>query len=420
MGESDGRGHDDSGCDKGARSQVDIERKPTLFNAVSQAVLFDALLLPIIGVGIALAIGAVIIYFMGIDPLRAYSYLLKGSLGGKNSLAETLIKATPICLTGLGVAFAYRCGLVNIGAEGQLYMGALASTAMGIYGAAWGLPTIIHLPLTLLAGFLAGGIWGSVPGWLKAKYGINEIINTIMFNYIAIYLISYAVTGPLKEQPGFMPQTALIPRSATLPIFLKGTRLHLGFVVALLCVMAFYLILWRTGIGYQIRVVGLNPRAARHAGLNVSMSMVLAMFMSGGLAGLAGAGEILGVLKRLYAGFSPGYGFDGIAVALIGRNTPVGVLAAALLLGALRSGVNAMQMGVGVPIGVIYVIQGTLIIFVVSGRVFGRPKRGMTVPKDAKSLLRRAFQAEEPTGAERSECSVTPGGVDFRWNSVRS
>lgn len=327
----------------------------------------EQMLLPVVSILLALVIGALIISAMGIDPIYAYQSLLKGALGSKNAIAETLLKAAPLIFTGLSFALAYRCGLINIGAEGQIYMGGFFTVVVGIY--LQGLPLIIHLPLALAAGFIGGGLWGLLAGWLKVRFGASEIITTVMFNFVAIAWVSYLVTGPLIEPPGHFPQSAKIAATAQLPNILSGTRLHLGLIIALIAILLFYIFLWRMDKGYEVRVVGQNIHAARYAGINPEQNIILVMFLAGGMGGMAGANEILGIQTRLLQNFSPGYGFDGIAVALLGLNTPIGVLLGALLFGILRSGGNMMQMMAGVPVAIIYVIQALVIIFVVAGQM---------------------------------------------------
>lgn len=321
------------------------------------------LLAPLATVCGAFLIGAVFIRLMGIDPWSAYRNLFQGALGSAHGLAETLVKASPLTLTGLSFALAFRCGLINIGAEGQLYFGGLASILVAIHFK--GLPLLLHLPLAVAAGFVGGGLWGLFAGWLKVRFGASEIITTVMLNYVAIHFVGFLVTGPLKEPPGMFPQTAEAALTAQLPRLLPGTRLHLGFLIALLALAAYYVYLWRTPRGFELRVVGLNPQAARYAGMNPAANVLRAMFLAGGLAGLAGVSEVLGVQLRLMQGLSPGYGFDGLAVALLGDSTPVGIFLAALLFGLLRTGGNMMQMFSGVPVALIYVIQAVVILLVV-------------------------------------------------------
>lgn len=327
-----------------------------------------SLALPAASIGTALLLGGIIIALIGLNPFMAYYHLVVGSVGSVPAIGETLVKAIPLVFTGLAFAFAFRCGLINIGAEGQLFMGGFGAALVGIY--LKGLPAIVHLPLSLAGGFAAGGLWGMLCGWLKTRFGASEIITTVMTNYIAIHWVSYVVCGPMIEPPGDMPQTALVQVSAQLPRILPGTRVHLGLFLAIAAVSFFSFYLWRTTRGYETRVVGQNPHAAAYAGMNAVTNVLLAMFLAGGMAGLAGAGEVLGIQHRLHQGFSPGYGFDGIAVALLGRNTPVGVILAALLFGALRSGGNLMQMLSRVPLAVISIIQAMVIIFVIAEGIF--------------------------------------------------
>jgi simple sugar transport system permease protein len=293
--------------------------------------------------------------------------MLQGAFGGRNAIGETLVKMTPLIFTALAFALAARCGMVNIGAEGQLYMGGFAATLAGVYLA--GLPVYIHLPITILAGFAGGGLWGLLAGWLKVKFGASDVISTIMLNYIAQHFISLMASGPMIEPPGKEPKSLPILASAALPRIFPGTRLHLGFMLALFCVFAFWFFLWKTTAGFEIRVVGLNPEAASYAGMKPSRSVLLGMFIAGGFGGLAGASEILGVLDRMLPNFSPGYGFDGIAVALLGQNTPAGILLAGFLFGIIRSGANLMQMMSKVPVSIVYIIQALVILFAVGSNI---------------------------------------------------
>ncbi len=331
------------------------------------------LLIQILSVFSALLVGAIIIKIIGGSPVSAYRALILGSMGNIKAVWETLVKATPLILTGLSFAYAARAGLINIGAEGQLYMGGMLATLVGS-NFAW-MPLVIHLPITLLAGFIGGGLWGLIIGWLKVKFGANEIITTVMFNYVAIYFISYLVTGPMIEPPGTYPQSRPITDTAILPRFFEGSRLHWGFIVALLCVFLYWFFFRKLKVGYESRVVGSNFEAAKYAGMKPAKVMILVMFIAGGMAGLAGANEILGIQGKLFQGFSPGYGFDGIAVALVGMNSPIGIIFGGILFGALRSGGNMMQMIAKVPISTIYIIQSLVIIFVIAGQMITSENR---------------------------------------------
>jgi len=262
----------------------------------------------------------------------------------------------------LSVALGFRCGLFNIGAEGQFFIGALASAFVGY--SLKGLPMIIHLPLAILGGALGGAIWGMIPGYLKARFGAHEVVNTIMMNWIAFRLSDWLLSGPMQSS-GFRPVTPNIEASAELPrFFASPLRFNLGFFIALLVAYLVYWLLFKTTIGFEIRSVGANPDAAKYAGMNIIRNFVLVMFLAGGLAGLAGASQVLGVDHWVGQGFSAGYGFDAIALALLGRSHPAGVVLAALLFGFLRSGATDMQSMAGIPIDIISIIQGMVIVFI--------------------------------------------------------
>ncbi|MFQ5859014.1 MAG: ABC transporter permease, partial [Anaerolineae bacterium] len=256
-----------------------------------------------------------------------------------------------------------RCGLFNIGAEGQLLVGALTSVWIGY--SVTGLPWIIHMPLAILAGAMAGAFWGAIPGYLKARTGAHEVINTIMMNWIAIRLIDWLINGPM-ERPGAAAKTREILATAYLPQFSSDprVRIHAGFFLALGMAALVYWFLFKTTIGFEIRTVGANPDAARYSGISVPGSFVLAMALSGALAGLAGTAQALGVTHFLAAGFSPGFGFDSIALALLGKSHPVGVILAAMLFGSLRAGATKMQSLAQIPVDIIAILQALIIMFV--------------------------------------------------------
>ena len=279
------------------------------------------------------------------------------------SFGETIVKTVPLIFTGLGVAFAYTCGLINIGAEGQLLMGALGATTFALTFSY--LPRIILFPMSVLAAFVFGGIWGGIPGILKAKKGLNEIINTILLNYIAIQLVSWAVKSPLRE-PGPYPQTAQLPQTAWFASLIPKTRINTSILLALVVAAIVWYFLYHTAQGYKMRVVGFNRHAAEYAGINVNANFLWAMIISGGLAGLAGSVEIMGIQHRLLDGLASGYGFDGIAIALIGQTHPLGIVITAFLFGVLRTGANTMQRSVGIQTSLVDIIQGMVIFFVVA------------------------------------------------------
>ena len=318
-------------------------------------------LVPVLSVVLALLAGSVFILIVGENPITAYGVLFRESFGSVRNIASTLQRATPLVFTGLAVAFAFRCGLFNIGAEGQLYVGAMVAAIIGV--SLSGLPRLIHLPLAVVAGMLAGGLWAFVPGILKAKLGVHEVINTIMMNFIAFFLTDYLVTGPFHGGR-WAPETDRVADTAALARLFPPTRLNGGIILALGAIAVIYVILWKTKIGYEIRAVGLNPTAAEYGGISVSRNMVLAMVLSGACASLAGVEQVLGVHGRFIQRFSPDLGFVGIAVALLGKNHPVGVLLAAILFGALRTGGAAMDRLTDVPRELIVIIQAMIIMFV--------------------------------------------------------
>lgn len=314
--------------------------------------------------------------------LDGYGALIGGALGNPGTYAEaftsgdldqiklafrpvseTVLAATPLIFTGLAVALGFRSGLFNIGAEGQLYLGAIVATFVGF--SVHGLPWFVHLPLTVAAGFLGGALWGFIPGLLKARTGAHEVITTIMLNYTAYQLVTWVLRQPFYQRPGRSdPVSPIIDPSAVLPPLIEGLRMNWGFILALGAAALVSWLLYRSTLGFEFRAVGLNPSGARYAGMNISRTLVLTMAICGGLAGLAGATEIIGVNKSLTPGFSPGYGFDGIAIALLGGSSPLGVVLAALLFGGLRAGATPMQAATGIPIDLVVVIQALVIMFV--------------------------------------------------------
>jgi simple sugar transport system permease protein len=293
----------------------------------------------------------------------------------------TLTKATPILFTGLAVAIAFRSGLFNIGAEGQLYFGALGATLVALGFPAW--PRWLLLPAAIFSGFVFGAFWGAIPGYLKARYRTNEIITTIMLNFIAFWFVSYLVHGPLREPNSMFSYTAEVPEASRLPVLFSGTQLHAGFLLALLLVLITYILINHTSLGFQMRAVGANPEAAHYAGINTRRNTVIVMALSGGVAGLAGVSEVLGIQFRLSDFISPGFGFDGIAVALLGGNHPAGVLLASLFFGLLRGGATVMQRRIGVPAATVLIIQGLAVFFVVIG-VGYRALRVVEAPQETR------------------------------------
>ncbi|HEY4332733.1 MAG TPA: ABC transporter permease, partial [Ilumatobacteraceae bacterium] len=315
---------------------------------------------------VALVVASPIIAIAGGNPLSAYSALLRGSLGSKRGVAESLLAATPLLVGGLAVSVSFQAGLFNIGVEGQLVIGGLAA---GAVGAKLDLPPVIHLVVALLAAAAAGALWALIPALLKAFRGVHEVITTIMLNYIAFSVSTYLVSpgGPLvsKTQPS---ATDKVRPNALLPKIWAPTRLHAGVILAAVLCAGCWWLLYRTPAGYRLRMVGSNPVAAAANGIAVRRVMVSAMCMSGALAGLAGAIEVLGLYGRYFDSFSPGYGFDAIAVALLGVMNPVGVAASALFFGLLRAGSVLLQARAGISKDLVTVISG-LIVAAVAGRV---------------------------------------------------
>lgn len=327
--------------------------------------------IPLVSVLLALLIGSVLLLFIEVNPLEAYKYLIFGNFTNIYNIAEIFVKATPIILTGLSFAFAFRTGLFNIGGEGQMFAGAMAAAFVGLKTGH--LSPFITISLCLLAAIIAGGIWGMIPGILKGIFGSSEIITTIMFNYVALYFISYLVDKPLRESSGFYPQTDLIGENAFLPYVVSNTRLHIGFIIAVIISITVYIILWKTPFGYRFRAVGYNSDGAEYSGINIRKNIIISLAISGALAGVAGFTEINGIHHRLLDNFSKNVGFDGIAAALLGNANPIGVVISSILLGMLQTGANSMQRGVGVPANIVSIIQALIIIFVLGGNAI-RPK----------------------------------------------
>jgi len=360
-----------------------------------------ALAIPVLAIFTALVIGGIFIVLTTpefyaawkVSPIEglkegwnilvtAYSALFTGAIGDPqkmiaalqsgNPLAirkafypffESLVASTPYIFGGLSVALGFRAGLFNIGAEGQIFIGAIFAAFVGY--AVKGLPGIIHMPLAFLAGAVGGGIWGMIPGWLKARTGAHEVINTIMMNYIAFRLSDWLLTGLMKRPDSPNPVSPTIENSAKFfRFFGEPIRFHLGFFVALFVAWLVYWFLFKTRWGFDLRTVGSNPRAARYAGMSVSAMIILAMTLAGALAGMAGGNEVLGLNYNLAMAFSSGYGFDSIALALLGNSHPLGVVLAALLFGFLRNGATSMQLKAGIPIDIISIFQALVLVFI--------------------------------------------------------
>ncbi len=322
---------------------------------------------PFISVVIAVLVGSVIIWLSGHSPVLAFSAMFQGAFGSQRQIGETLLRSTPLIFTGLAVAYGFRAGLFNIGAEGQLFLGGLAAAFLGVRLASY--PMAVSVPVILLGGAVAGAAWAFIPAVLKARIGAHEVITTMMFTYIGRYIVSWLVTGPLKA-PGAIPHTVeiavssrLIKLNELLP-FLKPTRAHIGIFIAIVFAFLVWLLLRYTTMGYEARAVGFNQPAAEAAGISVSATTIKSLCFSGALAGLAGCAEVMGVHYRLFDQFSSGLGFTGIAVALLAKNNPLGVIASAILFGALSAGASTMQLEADVSQKVIYILQAIIIFLI--------------------------------------------------------
>ena len=324
--------------------------------------------LPVLAMLAALLIGAVVLLLLKVNPLEAYAAILNGVFGSMSGFTQSLVKATPLLLVGLGICIAFRASVINIGAEGQIVLGALGATAWALGFRSW--PAWLLIPSTLLFSFLSGALWGFIPGVLKARFRVNEILSTVMMNAIALQLMNLLVRGPLIDQAGvaagtYLAQSERLPEAAWLPRLIPQTLLNAGALLAVALAFVVYLFLWRTTIGFRIRAVGLNPDASRYAGINVAFYQALSLTLAGGFAGLAGAVEVMGVHHRMLEGITSGYGFSGIVAALFGGLHPLGLIPAAWLFGSLLVGADKMQRAVQVPSALIDMLLGLVVLFVV-------------------------------------------------------
>lgn len=355
----------------------------------------------LIALWLALIVASVMLSALNADPLQAYSAMLQGAIGTENATAETLVKATPILFVAIGITVAFRGGMINIGGEGQMIAGAIAGTTVALILGDLRLdpalleqttipPDIIIISMSLMAGFVAGALYGALAGFLKAYFDVNEILSTIMLNQIAVQMMNYLLNGvlldPESQGVNHIPKTARLISTAELPrlsfpigdpALFARTRLHTGLLIAIVLAIVVYIFLWRTSLGYRIRAVGENDRAARYAGINVKGQMIFSMFLAGGFAGLAGVVQVLGLQYRLQtdgspAGFTGGAGFNGIVAALFGGLNPLGAIPAAAFFGGLLVGAQKMQREVGVPASLITAVNGLIVIFVVSSEIFIR------------------------------------------------
>jgi simple sugar transport system permease protein len=339
-------------------------------------------LLPVFATLAALLIGAIMLLFLRVNPIDAYKALWDGAFGSSNAFAETLVKATPLLLVAIGICISFRGDVINIGGEGQMIVGAILATWVGLTFTT--LPGWAVITLAMLAGFVGGAIWGGIPGFLKAYFSVNEILSTVMMNAIAVQLMNFLLRGPMidpaqAELASQIPQTARLLEIFRLPRFIP-TRLHMGALIAVVLAILVYILLWRTTLGYRIRAVGQNPHASRYAGIKVPRYVVLALLLSGAFAGLAGAIQVYGVNYRMItdgsaSGFTGGAGFNGIVAALFGQLHPLWSIPASILFGALLVGANSMQRMVQVPSALVIALNGLVVVFVVSSEILRRRRQ---------------------------------------------
>lgn len=353
--------------------------------------------LPVIAALAAFVIGAGMLLIMGTNPLVAYQAMLNGAFGNQNALAETVVKAVPLLLIGLGICISFRAKVINIGAEGQMIVGALMAVAFGL-AVQW--PGWLALPVALFIGFFGGAVWGAIPGVLKAYFNVNEILSTVMMNAIAVQLMNFLLGGPMMDPKqaqalGKLPETARLDAAYHLARLLPPTRLHAGVLIALVLAVVVYILLFHTTLGYRIRAVGFNPFASRYGGIRVRRQVVIALLLSGAFAGLAGAIQIYGLNYRMITdgsptGFTGGAGFNGIVTALFGGLHPLGAIPASFFFGALLVGANAMQRVTQVPSSFVTVLNGMVVVFVVSAAIWKElreRKRRMAAVSEAPMSL---------------------------------
>jgi len=344
--------------------RIAIERRPNPSTWASWGGLGLSILL-------ALIMGGIVFFMVGANPLKAYSVMAAGAFGSLYNISEVLVKAIPLILCGLSVAISAKILIWNIGGEGQLVVGGIGSAAIALFLSPY-LPSFLVLPLMVLAGFIAGGLWASIPGLLKARMGVNEILTTLMLNYVAIYWLEHLYFGPWRDPMGMgFPGTAIFPESAWLPRF-PQTRVHLGLIFGIVAAILLQVILWRTRWGYEIRVIGENPKAARLARMKTTQYILWVMFVSGGLAGLAGMAEASGIHYRLQQGLAVGYGYIGIIVAWLSRLHPTGLILVAIFLASLLVGGDQLQSVMHLPSSVGLVLEGTLLFFVLGSDFLSR------------------------------------------------
>lgn len=312
---------------------------------------------------IALIIGAVLIKISGNSPIEAYKTLFQGAFGSRQRMSETFVKAIPLMIMALGTSIAFKSQLWNIGGDGQFIFGALLSILVGLYS---GLPACVVMPVSLLFGAIGGGFWSGLAGWLKSKFNANEVITTLMLNYVASYFLSYLVHGPLKDPEGFdFPQTAILDEKYHLPLFSTGIRIHWGIFVAII-ILVLMIFFWKSTFGFKVDMIGQGENISQYAGINVKRTVVFTMVLSGALAGIAGWNEVYGVQFRLLDGLASGYGNLSVVIALLGGLNPIGICISSFFFSALMVGGATMQRMTEVPYSVVDIIQGLVIVFIIT------------------------------------------------------
>jgi simple sugar transport system permease protein len=342
-----------------------------------------------------MALCGLLIVWAGADLVTAYTALFLGALGSRFAILETFVKTAPLILTGLAVALAFRARFWNIGAEGQLYAGALVATWFGLTFTRT--PGWLLLPALLLGSFVAGGLWALIPGLLKARLKADDVVTTLLMNYIMIYLVSALVDGPWRDPVSQWPQSVDIAEAAQLPVLLERSRFHLGIPLAFLCAALVWLLLSLTPLGYAIRATGANPTAAEFGGIRTMRVVAVTAFLSGGLAGLAGAGELAGIQFHLMEALSPGYGYSGIVVAMLGGLHPLGVVLAAFFFGIINNGAQTMSRMTGVPTYLVEVMQGATLLTMLAALLFNDYRLRWRTPT---SLSPPPHPVLSPTGGE--------------------
>jgi ABC-type uncharacterized transport system permease subunit len=325
---------------------------------------------PVVSTLIALLISAIPIYGGGVNPLVGYVELLHGALGDKLALTETFVMFAPLLLCGLSVALAFTCKFWNIGAEGQLYCGALFASFFAVY--ATSVPSFIAIPVMLVVGFLGGAGWAAIPAILKVKLKVDDVVTTLLGNWVMTYAVAAILFGPWKDPVTGWPESPVISNTAKLPILVPGSRFHLGIVLALLVAVAFYVIIRKTKLGFELLGIGGNQTASYAAGINVSREFIFAAILSGGIAGLAGVGQLAGILFHMTTDISPGFGYTGVVIAMVGGLSPIGVVLASLLMAVVVQGTQAMHRATGVPWALAETIQGIILLCLLVGVFFTR------------------------------------------------